>query len=63
MRLQKGHRIKGALQTTRDPNPNVPNNNNNTGIILSIIPVLILYIISYNIYIITHYTNTNSVDT
>ncbi len=41
MRLQNGHRIKGALQTTRDPN--VPNNN--TGIILSIIPVIILIII------------------
>ncbi len=35
LRRQKGDRIKGALQATRDPN--VPNSN--TGIILSIIPV------------------------
>ncbi len=50
MRLQKGHtcRIKGALQTIRDPN--VPNKN--TGIILSIIPVLILVIIYYSIPVI-----------
>ena len=33
-------KIKGALEVTRDPN--VPNNN--TGIILSIIPVIILFI-------------------
>ncbi len=45
MRLQKGHRIKGALQTT-----NVPNNN--TGIILSNIPVLILVIIYIIYYIV-----------
>ena len=46
MRLRKenGDRIKGALQATRDPN--VPNNN--TGIILSIIPVIILVIIYYS---------------
>ncbi len=35
LRRDKGVRIKGALQATQDPN--VPNNN--TGIILSIIPV------------------------
>ena len=44
LRREKGDRIKGALQATRDPN--VPNNN--TGIILSIIPVLILVIIYYS---------------
>jgi hypothetical protein len=38
-------RIKGSLQATQ--NPNVPNNNN-TGIILSIIPVVILFIILYH---------------
>ena len=53
MRLQRGHRIKGALQTIRDAN--VPNNN--TGIILSIIPVLILVIIYYSISI----ENTDSI--
>ena len=36
LRREKGERKKGALQATQDPN--VPNNN--TGIILSIIPVL-----------------------
>ncbi len=41
LRREKGERKKGALQAT--PGPNVPNNN--TGIILSIIPVLILVII------------------
>ncbi len=41
LRREKGDRKQGALQTTQDPN--VPNNN--TGIILSIIPVLILGII------------------
>ncbi len=44
LRREKGDRIKGALQATRDPN--VPNNN--TGIILSIMPVLILVIIYYS---------------
>ena len=44
LRRAKDDRIKGALQATRDPN--VPNNN--TGIILSIIPVLILVIIYYS---------------
>ena len=44
LRREKGDRIKGALQATRDPN--IPNNN--TGIILSIIPVLILVIIYYS---------------
>ena len=44
LRKDKGDRIKGALQATRDPN--VPNNN--TGIILSIIPVIILVIIYYS---------------
>ena len=44
LRREKSDRIKGALQATRDPN--VPNNN--TGIILSIIPVLILVIIYYS---------------
>ena len=44
LRREKGDRIKGALQATRDPN--VPNNN--TGIILSTIPVLILVIIYYS---------------
>ncbi len=44
LRREKGERIKGALQATRDPN--VPNDN--TGIILSIIPVLILVIIYYS---------------
>ena len=44
LRREKGDRIKGALQATRDPN--VPNNN--TGIILCIIPVLILVIIYYS---------------
>ena len=44
LRREKGERIKGALQATRDPN--VPNNN--TGIILSIIPVIILVIIYYS---------------
>ena len=42
---------KGALQATRDPN--VPNNN--TGIILSIIPVLILVIIYYSISIVSEF--------
>ena len=50
MRLRgtQGVRIKGALQATRDPDvqPYVPNNN--TGIILSIIPVIILVIIYYS---------------
>ncbi len=41
LRRKKGDRIKGALQATRDSN--VPNNN--TGIIFSIIPVLIFVII------------------
>ncbi len=44
LRKEKGDKIKGALQATRDPD--VPNNN--TGIILSIIPVIILVIIYYN---------------
>ena len=44
LRREKGDRIKGALQATRDPN--VPNNI--TGIILSIIPVIILVIIYYS---------------
>ena len=44
LRREKGDRKQGALQTTQDPN--VPNNN--TGIILSIIPVLILGIIYYS---------------
>ena len=44
LRREKGDRKQGALQTTQDPN--VPNNN--TGIILSIIPVLILVIIYYS---------------
>ena len=44
LRREKGDRIKCALQATRDPN--VPNNN--TGIILSTIPVLILVIIYYS---------------
>ena len=44
LRREKGDRIKGALQATRDPD--IPNNN--TGIILSIIPVLILVIIYYS---------------
>ncbi len=43
LRREKGERKKGALQATH---PNVPNNN--TGIILSIIPVLILFIIYYS---------------
>ena len=43
LRKDKGDRIKGALQATRDPN--VPNHK--TGIILSTIPVLILVIIYY----------------
>ncbi len=43
LRKEKGDRIKSALQATRDPD--VPNNN--TGIILSIIPVIILVIIYY----------------
>ncbi len=51
--ITKEHRIKGALQTTRDPN--VPNNN--TGIILSVIPVLILVMIYYSIRI----ENTDSI--
>jgi hypothetical protein len=43
LRKEKGDRIKGALQATRDPNvPNI------TGIILSIIPVIILVIIYYS---------------
>jgi hypothetical protein len=46
LRKEKGDRIKGAMQATRDPN--VPNNN--TGIILSIIPVIIL--VYYSNYII-----------
>jgi hypothetical protein len=47
LRKEKGDRIKGALQATRDPvDPDVPNNN--TGIILSIIPVIILVIIYYS---------------
>ncbi len=44
LRREKGERIMGALEATQDPN--VPNNN--TGIILSIIPVLILVIIYYS---------------
>ena len=44
LKREKGERITGALQATRDPN--VPNNN--TGNILSIIPVLILGIIYYS---------------
>ncbi len=44
LRREKGARIKGALQATRDPN--IPNSN--TGIILSIIPVIILVIIYYS---------------
>ena len=44
LRREKGERKKGALQATQDPD--VPNNN--TGIILSIIPVLILVIIYYS---------------
>ncbi len=44
LKREKGERIKGVLQATQDPN--VPNNN--TGIILSIIPVLILVIIYYS---------------
>ena len=44
LRREKGDRKQGALQTTQDPN--VPNNN--TSIILSIIPVLILGIIYYS---------------
>ncbi len=44
LKREKGERITGALQATRDPN--VPNNN--TGNILSIIPVLILVIIYYS---------------
>ena len=44
LRKEKGDRIKGALKATRDPD--VPNNN--TGIILSIIPVIILVIIYYS---------------
>jgi hypothetical protein len=43
LRREKGDRIKGALQATRDPN--IPNSN--IGIILSIIPVIILVIIYY----------------
>jgi hypothetical protein len=46
LRKKKGDRIKGALQATRDPN--VPKPNNNTGIILSIVPVIILVIIYYS---------------
>ncbi len=46
LRREKGERIKGALQATQYPN--VPNNN--TGIILSIIPAGTY--ISYNICII-----------
>ncbi len=41
LRKEKGVSINGALQATRDPNVS----NNNTGIILSIIPVLILVIV------------------
>ena len=44
LKREKGDRKRGALQATQDPN--VPNNN--TGIILSIILVLILGIIYYN---------------
>ena len=44
LRREKGERKRGALQATQDPD--VPNNN--TGIILSIIPVLILVIIYYS---------------
>ncbi len=44
LRREKGDRIKGALQATRDPN--IPNSN--TGIILSIIRVIILVIICYS---------------
>jgi hypothetical protein len=48
LRKEKGVsvRIKGALQATRDPN--VPNNN--TGIILSIIPVITSVIYIQNIH-------------
>ncbi len=46
LRKEKGDRIKGAFQATRDPN--VPNNINITGIILSIIHNTGNYI-SYNI--------------
>ena len=53
LRRERGDRIKGALQATRDPN--VPNNN--TGIIISIITVLILVIIYYSISI----ENTDSI--
>ncbi len=56
LRREKGDRIKGALQATRDPN--IPNNN--TGIIISIIPVLISYI-SYNIYYSSSIENTASI--
>ena len=44
LRKEKGDRIKGAFQATRDPN--VPNNI--TGIIISIIPVIILVIMYYS---------------
>ncbi len=52
LRKEKGDSIKGVLQATRDPN--VPNNI--TGIILSIIPVIILVI-----YTSSNIKNTTSI--
>ncbi len=56
LRREKGERKRGALQATQDPN--VPNNN--TGVILSIIPVLILVIILYIYIIIVAAVDTSS---
>ncbi len=44
LKREKGERITGALQATHDPTYLIVN----TGIILSIIPVLILVIIYYS---------------